>query len=427
MEEITRIVHDAARTKSRRLVLLTGLPGTGKTLVGLQIAHARFLDDLAVPRPDGRAAAPAIYLSGNGPLVEVLQYEFREAGGGGRAFVRGVKDYVSRYTRSASLVPPEHVLIYDEAQRAWDAARVDDKHAEHGQGLSEPEHFVEFAERVPEWCVILALIGSGQEIHQGEEGGLIQWRWAVDRARDQGWIVHGPSRVGQEFAGYPRFQVSASLHLDTEIRFHLAQRMDEFVAALLGEETTGELIGLAAQLEQDGYHLRITRDLDEAKDYLRKRYEGDADARFGMLASSRDKELVRFGVPNNTGGFTRFRYGPWYVEGAGDYLGRSCRALRECVTEFGGQGLELDASLLAWGTDLIREQGAWSNRLAKRYKEPHRIRDAFQLRINAYRVLLTRARDGTVVFVPPIPILDETYGYLCDAGFRDLGPITVPQ
>lgn len=182
LELISQIARDAARTKTRRLVLLTGLPGTGKTLVGLQLAHARFLDDLAVERADGRPTAPAVYLSGNGPLVEVLQYELRRAGGGGKAFVRDVKAYVSTYSKRPDLIPPEHVLVFDEAQRAFDADQVARKHDGGGDGRSEPEHFIEFAERVPEWCVVVGLIGTGQEIHIGEEGGLVQWRNAVERS-----------------------------------------------------------------------------------------------------------------------------------------------------------------------------------------------------------------------------------------------------
>ena len=111
----------------RHLVLLSGLPGTGKTLVGLQLAHARFLDDLAIERIGGKPTAPAVYLSGNGPLVEVLQYELRDAGGGGRAFVRAVKAYVETYSRRAEAVPPEHVLIFDEAQRAHSTRRRSQK------------------------------------------------------------------------------------------------------------------------------------------------------------------------------------------------------------------------------------------------------------------------------------------------------------
>jgi hypothetical protein len=109
--------------------------------------------------------------------------------------------------------------------------------------------------------------------------------------------------------------------------------------------------------------------------------------------------------------------GPWYGDPEDGAAGRSCRRLETCVTEFGAQGLELDATLLAWGTDLIRNNGAWSNANARGYRKRTQVRDPFQLRVNAYRVLLTRARDACVVFVPPIPDLDETYSYLVAAGF----------
>lgn len=417
LDAITAIAHEAFRTKSRRLVILTGIPGAGKTLVGLQIAYARFLGDLAVDRGDGRLHPPAVYLSGNGPLVEVLQYEFRESGGGGKAFVRDVKAYVERYTRNPRLTPDEHVLIYDEAQRAWDADRVADKHGSRGDGRSEPEHFIEFAERVPGWCVVLALVGQGQEIHVGEEAGLGQWRSAIERASAD-WTVHAPSRVADVFAGLLGVEVSDALHLHTEIRFHLAHQVDAFVEALLADGHAPQIAELARMLETSGYQLRITRDLEVAKLHMRERYSGDPEARFGIVVSARDKELMRFGISTSSGRFARFAYGPWYVEGDDDPLGRSCRALKEAVTEFGAQGLELDGALLAWGADFIREGGQWSNRLAKRYQDPKRIRDAFQLRRNAYRVLLTRGRDGTVAFVPPVPLLDETYEYLIHAGFR---------
>lgn len=420
LAEVTRIVREAAQTKTRRLILLTGIPGAGKTLVGLQLAHARFLDDLAVPRPGGQPLPPAVYLSGNGPLVQVLQYEFRSSGGGGKAFVRDVKPFVERYTRNPGLVPGEHIFIYDEAQRAWDAERVAEKHGARGDGKSEPEHVIEFGERVPEWCVVVGLIGQGQEIHVGEEGGLAQWRDAIDGSPSD-WLVHGPAGVSSTFSGHQKFEESDALHLAIEIRFHLADKVDTFVSGILGESGTPDLSSIASQLERTGYALRVTRDLDAAKEYLRTRYAEDPEARFGLLASSRDKELPRFGVNNGGGGrFSRFQYGPWYVEGDGDYLGRSCRALTECVTEFGSQGLELDAALLAWGADFIRESGSWTNRLAKRYQNPGRIHDAFRLRRNAYRVLLTRAREANVVFVPPAPLFEETYQFLLGSGFRQL-------
>jgi hypothetical protein len=161
VDEISRIVHQAALTRSRHLVLVTGVPGAGKTLVGLRTVHARYLDDLAVPRADGKPTAPAVFLSGNGPLVEVLQYELGGGGGGGKTFVRGVKDYVTRYSSRKDAVPPEHVLIFDEAQRAFDAEMMAAKHGTRAS-RSEPEQFVEFADRVPEWCVVVGLIGGGR-------------------------------------------------------------------------------------------------------------------------------------------------------------------------------------------------------------------------------------------------------------------------
>lgn len=421
MEAITEIVHEAARTKTRHLVLLTGLPGSGKTLVGLQTVHAHFLDDLAVTRAGLKPSTPAVFLSGNAPLVEVLQYELREAGGGGKTFVRGVKEYVKRYSGKKALIPPEHVLVFDEAQRAFDAEMVKEKHPEL-PAKSEPEWFVDFADRVPEWCVVLGLIGTGQEIHVGEEGGLVQWRHAVEgSSRSDQWKVHAPATVARIFAdSHVPLRRRDALSLDTELRFHAATDLHRFVGALLEGGDLTDPSQYAERLEVAGYHLRLTRDLDQAKQYLRERYASDREARFGMLASSKDRHLVSFGVPNDFQSTKRMRLGPWYGDDEDSYGGRSCRTLRECITEFGAQGLELDAALLAWGTDLLRREGSWSNALARGYRRGAMVKDPFQLRVNAYRVLLTRARDGCVVFVPPMVELDETCEFLARAGFRML-------
>jgi hypothetical protein len=422
LEYLTNVAHEAARTRTRHLILISGLPGTGKTLVGLQLAHARFLDDLAVARFGGMPTAPAVYLSGNGPLVEVLQYELRSAGGGGRAFVRAVKAYVDTYSRRPGAIPPEHVLIFDEAQRAFDAEQVRATHKDRPiDNRSEPDHFIDFAERIPEWCVVVGLIGSGQEIHVGEEAGIVQWRTAVESGRDPGnWTIHCAPDVASAFALTPDLRVEKRLHLTAELRYHLANDVHRLVSTLLNGPTDPILPQIVTRLEMDGYHLRVTRNLTSAKTYLSERYAEAPDARFGIVASSRDTSLVGFGIPNDWNATRLVRYGPWFGEGDDDPLGRSCRTMRTCVTEFGCQGLELDAVLLAWGSDLILENGHWSNRLAKHYQRPSQIKDALQLRLNAYRVLLTRARDATVVFVPPIPILDSTHTALLSAGFRSL-------
>jgi hypothetical protein len=421
VEEISRIVHVAAATKSRHLVLVTGLPGAGKTLVGLQTVHAQYLDDLSVERDGARPSAPAVFLSGNDPLVQVLQYELREAGGDGRTFVRPVREYVKRYSSKRNPVPPEHVLVFDEAQRAHDASRAREVH-KRGDIDSEPVEFIRFADRIPEWCVVLGLIGTGQEIHVGEEAGLAQWREAVERsARAADWTIHVPTGIASEFSRtVVLVETRQTLALGTELRFHAAEHVHRFVAALLDARPAEGIAKLGAALNESGFHLRITRSLEVGKAYLRERYASDPDARFGLLASSKDKALVEFGVPNDFQSTKRVRVGPWYGNGEDSYDGVSCRHLAECVTEFGAQGLELDAALLAWGTDLRLIRGAWSNRDARSYKHGAKVKDPFQLRVNAYRVLLTRGRDACVVFVPAIAQLDETFTYLSSCGFVKL-------
>lgn len=421
VEDITRTIHQAALTKSRHLILVTGVPGSGKTLVGLRTVHAHYLDDLAVPRETGRPTAPAVFLSGNGPLVDVLQYELRGAGGDGKTFVRGLRDYVKRYSRRPGLVPPEHVLVFDEAQRAFDATAVAATHRQ-GPARSEPELFVEFAERIPDWCVVIGLVGSGQEIHVGEEAGIVQWRWAVENAQKGDWTVHAPPGVAAAFAGSSAaVEIKPRLNLDVQLRFHGAQRLHEFVAGLLEGRTPDALRPLADSLAADGYHLRLTRNLAIAKAYLRDRYAGDPDARFGLIASSKDRSLVDFSVPNDFQSTKRVRFGRWYADPKDSAF--SCRQLDDCVTEFGAQGLELDAALLAWGTDLTWAGSGWSNAAARGYKRGAAVRDPYQLRLNAYRVLLTRGRDATVVFVPATATLDSTAERLIQAGFRHLDEV----
>jgi len=424
LQEISRIIHDAASKRNRRLILITGIPGAGKTLVGLQAVHAEYLDDLSVPRKDGKPTVPAIFLSGNGPLVEVLQYQLREAGGG-KAFVRGVKEYVKRYSSSRGLIPPEHVLVFDEAQRAFDAEQVEEKHSHleaHANGKSEPEHFIDFAERIPEWCVVIGLIGSGQEIHIGEEGGLVQWRKAVEGSRyPHNWTIHIPPNTAEIFHGSNvDLEISKSLNLDQELRFHLAKDLHGYVENLLSASNAKNNRIVADKLEKDGYHLRITRDLDVAKEYLRLRYSDNKDARFGIISSSKDRDLVNFGVMNDFQSTKRVNYGKWYGDDEFAPGKKSCRLLIDTVTEFGAQGLELDAALVAWGTDFKISDNKWSNENARGYQKKKRVKNPYQLRKNSYRVLLTRGRDATVVFMPPLAELDDTFSYLVQSGYRVL-------
>lgn len=407
------IVSEIRRThasRRRSLILLSGVPGAGKTYVGLKIAHEPFLDDLAEPMSSGeKPTAPAIFLSGNGPLVEVLQYEFKRAGGGGRVFVRGVRDFVERYSKKRSPAPPHHVLIFDEAQRAWDAERVKSHH-EDVQSSSEPEAFIRFAEKIPGWSVVIALIGEGQEIHAGEEGGIGQW---VDAVKDNSqWEVVGPRQFFPVFAmSEVSYAIRDELHLATSVRFNFAAGLSNWSAGIVSDGSScEELAAIAKILKGQGYQLRVTRNLGQAKDFLWAKYKDLPDSRFGILMSSRDRDLADHGVEQNR----FFRAGPWYADP--EASPSSCRRLQEPATEFAAQGLELDHVLLVWGSDFILNNGKWDNSLAKKYRDKT-VRNPLQLRRNAYRVLLTRGREGVLICLPAgITALDETYSLLVLAG-----------
>ncbi|MDX1660765.1 MAG: DNA/RNA helicase domain-containing protein [Gemmatimonadota bacterium] len=416
VDRITEIAHEAAATGSRRLVLLTGIPGSGKTLVGLRLVHAGFLDDLAVDRGTGKPSAPAVFLSGNRPLVKVLQDALSDAGGGGKVFIRDVKDYVKQYSRARSSVPPEHMLIFDEAQRAWDADHVARKHPDQDP-RSEPEHFVEFAERIPEWCVVVGLIGTGQEIHAGEHGGIVQWRRAVEGSRDpDAWTIHAPAELEEVFLdGDLQTEWEPSLNLDTELRFHAARSLHEWVETFITEGPTERAARLGDRLWEEGYRLLVTRDLETATAYAHDRFDEDPDARYGLLASSKAKDLPAHGVDNSYVATRKVKIGPWYNAPKNDP--DSCCNLTDVATEFSSQGLELDLAVLAWGSDFLRIEDEWTARHSGRTLH---VEDTLGLRRNVYRVLLTRGREGTVVFLPGDSRYDETCRALLEAGARRL-------
>ncbi len=370
-----------------------------------------------MPRANGRPAAPAVYLSGNGPLVQVLQHALQDAGGGGKTFVQAIKNYVSQHSRPGQPVPPEHLIVFDEAQRAHDAERV--AHVHGGSvGKSEPKHLIDFCERIPEWCVLVALIGSGQAIHVGEEGGIPLWRDGVRGSqRASAWTVHGAPAFAEIFAESPAaLRCTPALNLDTEIRFHLTPKVHQFVAGLMDGQSADGLSRLADELHAGGHRFLLTRRLDAAREYLRERYADARFARFGLVASSKDKWLPSFGVDNTFRTTKQLRVGPWYNAPPTD--SQSCCQLETVATEFSSQGLELDCALLAWGSDLLWAGDDWSIEFAGKNRPP--LKDPLTVRKNVYRVLLTRGRDGTVVFVPPDARMDATAEWLAAAGFRDL-------
>ena len=207
--ELVAAANRAREAQELHLALITGVPGSGKTLVGLQFVYENHFGDTGSKRT-------AVFLSGNGPLVEVLQYALKS-----RVFVQDVHGFLKQYGGTSVRAPEEHIWVYDEAQRAWDAERVREKR---GHDHSEPEDFLGIGSRKQSWALMVGLIGEGLEIYLGEEAGLAQWNDAIGNASDP-WVVHCPSKIADVFSKASRLELDEALDLNVSLRTHLAEGM----------------------------------------------------------------------------------------------------------------------------------------------------------------------------------------------------------
>lgn len=384
------IVAQARQQHERHLVLLTGVPGAGKTLVGLQFVYRHSAD------------TPAIFLSGNQPLIAVLQYALRS-----KALVQPIRNYFIQYGVKKKTPPPEPVIVFDEAQRAWDQERMTTKYGFTG---TTSDLILGVAETIPDWSVVLALIGEGQEIHLGEEGGIEQWDQALGRLGP--WQIHCAPRFVERFAArHP--QTHRALDLTLSLRSHLAADVQRWVNAVL-ENDLSLAQTLVPSLAAAGFTLARTRNLETAKAYCRRRYAEAADKRYGLIASSKATNLPRYGIRNDFPSTQALKVGPWYVDPPES--ADSCCSFERTATEFATQGLELDMPVVCWGHDLVWKENKWHSRVSAvaKAKDPHR------LRVNSYRVLLSRGRDGMLLFVPPERAMDSTDTALAAAGVPSL-------
>jgi len=434
--ELIRIAREAQAKNELHLALVTGVPGAGKTLVGIQLVYENHLDTitqcsvdtLTVPSPllspqtipqqavadSGTASYGrrekatngrniAVFLSGNGPLVKVLQHALKNS-----IFVQDVHGFLKDYGGSTAKIPHEHIWVYDEAQRAWDAERVSTKR---GHATSEPEDFLRLAERMNSWALMVALIGEGQEIHLGEESGLPQWNDALSVMKKP-WIVHCSDKIAPYFTAAKTLEKNNVLDLSVTLRSHLAEDVAQWIKALLD----GDLMAaqaLAERVRSQGFDAYITQDINVAINYVKERYKGQEDKRYGLLASSKAKNLPAWGIHNEYNYTKNMREGPWYNDPPSSF--NSCCALRDVATEFSCQGLELDFPIICWGNDFTWE-GKWKSPAASRSK----AKDPHKLRVNSYRVLLTRGRDGFFVFVPKEIGMERTYEALIEVGVREI-------
>lgn len=428
---INEIIEESKNNKRKSICFVTGVPGAGKTLVGLNIAsqHAN---------PDD--ALYSVFLSGNGPLVAVLQEALardqkRREGisvSDARRNTEQMIQNIHRF-RDAHLdgsLPPEQIAIFDEAQRAWNAEQtskfMQQKRGRHQFSMSEPELLIEFMDRHEDWAVIVALVGGGQEINTGE-AGLAGWVEALQR-RFSHWdsyfssdIFEGSYVVDGLTAGSFRQSMSVKgLHLATSMRSFRAEYLANAIHFLV--EGKADFARREFGKIKGRYPIKVTRDLDKAKSWVKYRQRGNESS--GMLASSGALRLKACGI------FVKNEVDPrnWFLNPPDDV--RSSSFLEDVATEFQVQGLELDWCLVAWGADyrFVNESFEFWQFKGTRWQQRKKLDSQHYLR-NAYRVLLTRARQGMVIYVPEgckedhtrLPsYYDGVYAYLLRSGVEQL-------
>lgn len=418
-EAIETIIANTRQRSGRSLIFVTGVPGAGKTLAGLNIACGRL---------DVATGEDATFLSGNGPLVRVLRAALKQdlkARGKGpvdRAtlqsvmarspdkFIQNVHHFRDEYARF-SAPPSEHVVVFDEAQRAWNrhetARFMREKRGLADFDQSEPEFLLSVMNRHPDWCTVICLVGEGQEINRGE-AGIGAWVAALAGEGFRDWAVYAsPHLVAQDsdlnkderwLLQQRAVVLDDALHLAVSVRSFRADAVSAWVGAVLGNDADA---ARALRPDPERFPIVRTRSLAKARVWLRSRRR--ANERAGLLASSNAMRLKPEGL------YVKATIDPvdWFLKDGADI--RASDALEDVATEFDVQGLELDWAAVAWDLNLMRGHTDW---VVRRFRgsQWNQVHQEAQQRYvqNAYRVLLTRARQGMVIFIPAGDTEDHT-------------------
>jgi hypothetical protein len=437
---ISSIISSAKVNSHKAICFVTGVPGAGKTLVGLNIATSHMDKDKDLY---------SVFLSGNGPLVKVLREalardKVRRERERGRSLKKGkamseVKAFVQNvhHFRDECLIDPtsapiEHVALFDEAQRAWNLEQTSNfmRRKKHISNFnqSEPEFLISCLNRHEDWAVVVCLVGGGQEINTGE-AGISEWIESLNRSFPD-WHIYissrlidseyGAGEVLDKLATRPNVARKDELHLAVSMRSFRAENVSYLVKQLLDlnvEEACKTLESVTPK-----YPIVITRDLNKAKQWLRKHAGGTE--RYGIVVSSQAQRLKPHAIDVKT------PVDPihWFLNGKEDV--RSSYYLEDVATEFHIQGLELDWACVTWDADFRFTANGWEHWsfVGDRWNRIKKAERQVYLK-NAYRVLLTRARQGMVIVVPPGDWKDATrnpayyeatYDYLKGIGFATI-------
>lgn len=435
---IAGIIELSKENKEKSICFITGVPGAGKTLAGLNIANERHNID---------KGEHAVFLSGNGPLVAVLQEalarnEVDESNKNGskttkkqalrksKTFIQNIHHFRDDNHRTEN-APIEKVVIFDEAQRAWTTKKVASfmkkRHGIIDFDMSEPELLISVLDRHKDWATIICLIGGGQEINTGE-AGLPEWFNAIQRKYSHWNVYTSDNLTDHEYThgrqiysiiNQGQLFIQRDLHLAVSVRSFRSEKVSEFIKSLLSLDTKRGM-ELFSELRAS-YPIVLTRDLQKAKRWLKSNARGNES--HGLTAYSGAHRLKPEGI------HVKSALDPkkWFLNGPEDV--RSASFLEDAATEFDIQGLELDWTCVAWDPSLRLKNGEWEYKNF-RGTQWQNVNDPLRQRylLNAYRVLLTRARQGMVIFIPygdPEDITRQPCFY--DPTFNHLKEIGLPE
>jgi hypothetical protein len=436
-EAVSKIIHSSKVNSRKSICFVTGVPGAGKTLVGLHVAttHIDKSNDLY-----------SVFLSGNGPLVAILREALardkvkREKEKGNKTkkgkalsdvkmFIQNVHNFRDECLIDLASAPIEHVALFDEAQRAWNLEQTSNfmsrKKNRPNFNQSEPEFLISCLDRHKDWAVVVCLVGGGQEINTGE-AGITEWIQSLERSFT-GWDIYISDRLAdseynarevlKKLESRPNVVYDKSLHLSVSMRSFRAEDVSLLVKQMLDlniDEAKDTLERVKAN-----YPIVITRDLSKAKQWLKQQARGSE--RYGIVVSSQAERLKPHAI------FVKSTMDPihWFLDGKEDV--RSSYYLEDVATEFHVQGLELDWVCVTWDADFRYSENGWDgwSFVGSRWNHINKAERKAYLK-NAYRVLLTRARQGMVIVVPsgdsddhtrPPKFYDSTFEYLKEIGF----------
>ena len=437
---VSRVIDDAKANNKKVICLITGTAGAGKSLAGLNIAteRMRYLEN-----------EHAVFLSGNGPLVAVLREALvqdqlaendllpkderikrKPAEQKASAFIQNIHHFRDDNLASNE-APIEKVVIFDEAQRAWNREQASSfmkrKRGQDNFSMSEPDFLLSVMNRHKDWCVVVCLIGGGQEINTGE-AGITEWITAL-KENYQDWEIHfsdeifksdyALSREWLEDQGPLKLHIEPDLNLSVSLRSFRAEKLSAFISAVI----SGDAIR-AREIKEHvtNYPIYLTRDLEKAKDQLRQWARGSE--RIGLVASSNAIRLKPSGI------FVKGEIDPtlWFLKGKSDI--RSSHYLEDVATEFDVQGLEIDWVGVCWDANFRVEDGKWItyNFSGSKWQSVHDLEKQKYI-ANSYRVLLTRGRQGIIIFVPDgndadptrkKTFYDQTYDFLKICGIGEI-------